>query len=67
MEYTLAMTFLTASGEKSTLSVSGVKPTLTKNDKIYSNIINLFAFHNFYSPFMISCVQCITIQFSLHI
>jgi hypothetical protein len=32
MEYTLAMTFLTAAGEKSTLSVSGVKPTLTKDE-----------------------------------
>nr|WP_312292735.1 DUF2922 domain-containing protein [Clostridium chromiireducens] len=32
MEYTLAMTFLTAAGEKSTLSVSGVKSTLTKNE-----------------------------------
>ena len=32
MEYTLSMTFLTAAGEKSTLSVSGVKPTLTKDE-----------------------------------
>ena len=32
MEYTLAMTFLTAAGEKSTLSVSGVKSTLTKDE-----------------------------------
>ena len=32
MEYTLAMTFLTAAGEKSTLSISGVKPTLTKDE-----------------------------------
>ena len=32
MEYSLTMTFLTASGEKSTLSVSGVKPTLTKTE-----------------------------------
>ena len=32
MEYTLAMTFLTAAGEKSTLSISGVKSTLTKDD-----------------------------------
>ncbi len=31
MEYTLAMTFLTSAGEKSTLSVSGVKTTLTKD------------------------------------
>lgn len=31
MEYTLAMTFLTTSGEKSTLSVAGVKPDLTKD------------------------------------
>ncbi|MVX65938.1 DUF2922 family protein [Clostridium chromiireducens] len=32
MEYSLAMTFLTETGEKSTLSVSGVKPTLTKGE-----------------------------------
>ncbi|NRT87491.1 DUF2922 domain-containing protein [Clostridium beijerinckii] len=32
MEYSLSMTFLTTSGEKSTLSVSGVKPTLTKDE-----------------------------------
>ncbi|AWK52528.1 DUF2922 domain-containing protein [Clostridium beijerinckii] len=30
MEYTLSMTFLTEFGEKSTLSISGVKATLTK-------------------------------------
>ncbi|MBE6089893.1 DUF2922 domain-containing protein [Clostridium beijerinckii] len=30
MEYTLSMTFLTEAGEKSTLSISGVKSTLTK-------------------------------------
>ncbi|MFT8343406.1 MAG: DUF2922 domain-containing protein [Clostridium beijerinckii] len=30
MEYTLSMTFLTETGEKSTLSISGVKSTLTK-------------------------------------
>ncbi|EHI97589.1 hypothetical protein CDLVIII_0867 [Clostridium sp. DL-VIII] len=32
MEYTLAMTFLTEAGLKTTLSVSGVKSTLTKDD-----------------------------------
>ncbi|AJG99888.1 hypothetical protein LF65_03325 [Clostridium beijerinckii] len=32
MEYSLSMTFLTVSGEKSTLSVSGVKPALTKDE-----------------------------------
>jgi hypothetical protein len=32
MEYTLAMTFLTETGEKSTLSVAGVKPTVTKDE-----------------------------------
>ncbi|ALB45124.1 MULTISPECIES: DUF2922 domain-containing protein [Clostridium] len=32
MEYSLSMTFLTAAGEKSTLSVSGVKPSLTKDE-----------------------------------
>ncbi|OOM67797.1 DUF2922 domain-containing protein [Clostridium sp. BL-8] len=31
MEYTLSMTFLTEAGEKSTLSISGVKPNLTKD------------------------------------
>ena len=30
MEYNLSMTFLTALGIKSSLSVSGVKPTITK-------------------------------------
>ncbi len=30
MEYTLSMTFLTEYGIKSTLSISGVKPDLTK-------------------------------------
>ncbi|EHI99966.1 hypothetical protein CDLVIII_3404 [Clostridium sp. DL-VIII] len=32
MEYTLSMTFLTEAGEKSTLSISGVKSTLTKDE-----------------------------------
>jgi hypothetical protein len=32
MEYTLAMTFLTAGGLKTTLSVSGVKSTITKDE-----------------------------------
>jgi len=32
MEYTLAMTFLTSAGEKSTLSVSGVKTTIAKDE-----------------------------------
>ncbi|NRT77894.1 DUF2922 domain-containing protein [Clostridium beijerinckii] len=32
MEYSLSMTFLTFAGEKSTLSISGVKPTLTKDE-----------------------------------
>ncbi|WP_026889757.1 DUF2922 domain-containing protein [Clostridium beijerinckii] len=32
MEYSLSMNFLTVAGEKSTLSVSGVKPTLTKDE-----------------------------------
>ncbi|OPJ60262.1 DUF2922 domain-containing protein [Clostridium chromiireducens] len=32
MEYTLVMTFLTIAGEKSTLSISGVKSTLTKGE-----------------------------------
>ena len=32
MEYSLAMTFLTVAGEKSTLSISGVKPTITKDE-----------------------------------
>ncbi|WP_017209394.1 DUF2922 domain-containing protein [Clostridium beijerinckii] len=32
MEYSLSMTFLTVAGEKSTLSVSGVKPALTKDE-----------------------------------
>ena len=30
MEYSLSMTFLTAAGLKSTLSISGVKPTITE-------------------------------------
>ena len=30
MEYSLAMTFLTVAGLKTTLSVSGVKPTITE-------------------------------------
>ncbi|OOM13962.1 DUF2922 domain-containing protein [Clostridium saccharobutylicum] len=32
MEYTLAMTFLTDAGLKTTLSVSGVKTSLTKDE-----------------------------------
>ena len=32
MEYTLSMTFLTAMGVKSTLSVSGVKATITEDE-----------------------------------
>lgn len=34
MEYVLAMTFLTDGGVKSTISVSGVKPTLTQDQAI---------------------------------
>lgn len=30
MEYTLSMVFITEKGAKSSLSISGVKPTLTK-------------------------------------
>lgn len=30
MEYILAMTFITANGLKSTISINGVKPTLTQ-------------------------------------
>jgi hypothetical protein len=32
MEYSLSMTFLTEGGEKSTLSISGVKTNLTKDE-----------------------------------
>ncbi|OOM14200.1 DUF2922 domain-containing protein [Clostridium saccharobutylicum] len=32
MEYTLAMTFLTEAGLKTTLSVSGIKTALTKDE-----------------------------------
>jgi hypothetical protein len=32
MEYNLSMTFLTELGIKTTLNVSGVKPTLTKDE-----------------------------------
>lgn len=32
MEYTLSMTFLTAAGLKTNLSISGVKATLTKDE-----------------------------------
>ena len=32
MEYTLAMTFLTDAGLKTTLSISGVKTSLTKDE-----------------------------------
>lgn len=32
MDYTLSMTFLTDSGLKSTLSITDVKPDLTKDD-----------------------------------
>ena len=32
MEYTLSMTFLTELGIKTTLNVSGVKPTLTRDE-----------------------------------
>ena len=32
MEYTLSMTFLTTTGEKSTFGVSGVKSDLTKDE-----------------------------------
>ncbi|MFW2490250.1 DUF2922 domain-containing protein [Clostridium chromiireducens] len=31
MEFSLSMTFLTEGGQKSTLSISGVKPNLTKD------------------------------------
>jgi len=34
MEYTLSMTFLTAMGVKSTLSVSGVKAAITEDEAI---------------------------------
>jgi len=46
MEYTLSMTFLTAAGLKTNLSISGVKPTLTKDEvnTLMDNIIakNIF-------------------------
>lgn len=46
MEYSLAMTFLTETGLKSTLSISGVKPTITKDEvnALMDNIIakNIF-------------------------
>ncbi|CUU48627.1 DUF2922 domain-containing protein [Clostridium beijerinckii] len=32
MEYSLSMNFLTEGGEKNTLSISGIKPTLTKEE-----------------------------------
>ena len=32
MEYSLSMTFLTELGLKSSLSISGVKPTITKDE-----------------------------------
>ncbi|NRT35548.1 DUF2922 domain-containing protein [Clostridium beijerinckii] len=32
MEYSLSMTFLTEGGEKNTLSISGIKPALTKEE-----------------------------------
>ena len=32
MEYSLSMTFLTEFGLKSSLSISGVKPTITKDE-----------------------------------
>ena len=34
MEYVLSMTFLTTGGKKSTLSISGVKDSLTKEQAI---------------------------------
>ena len=34
MEYTLSMTFLTAAGLKTNLSISGVKPTITEGQTI---------------------------------
>ena len=46
MEYSLSMTFLTEFGLKSTLSISGVKPTLTEaeTNALMDNIIakNIF-------------------------
>ncbi len=46
MEYTLAMTFLTEKGEKATLSISGVKSDLTKDqvDALMNTIVakNIF-------------------------
>ena len=46
MEYTLAMTFLTEKGEKATLSISGVKADLTKDqvDALMNTIVakNIF-------------------------
>ncbi|AWK51022.1 DUF2922 domain-containing protein [Clostridium beijerinckii] len=46
MEYSLSMTFLTAAGLKTNLSISGVKPTLTKDEvnTLMDNIIakNIF-------------------------
>lgn len=32
MEYTLSLTFINASGDKASLSISGAKPTLTKDE-----------------------------------
>lgn len=46
MEYTLSMTFLTEDGEKSTLSISGVKDNLTKDNvnTLMDTIINMNIF-----------------------
>ncbi|WP_017210151.1 DUF2922 domain-containing protein [Clostridium beijerinckii] len=46
MEYTLSMTFLTEAGEKSTLSISGVKDNLTKDNvnTLMDTIINMNIF-----------------------
>ena len=32
MDYTLTMTFLTSGGKKSTFSISGIKPDITKEE-----------------------------------
>ncbi|GKX65314.1 DUF2922 domain-containing protein [Inconstantimicrobium mannanitabidum] len=32
MEYTLSLTFINAAGDKASLSIAGVKPTLTKDE-----------------------------------
>ncbi|WP_238902922.1 DUF2922 domain-containing protein [Clostridium sp. YIM B02506] len=46
MSYTLSLSFITSNGSKSSISISGVRPNLTKEE--VENLMNLIIDNNFF-------------------